>query len=462
MNKKRDRWSDTEESIEDLRFKLLERRIILKLRMNAHDEAISECYKALEKFGQHETNSDISAHRKGMILSNLAIAIAAKYEVEEDCTLKEQYRYHAEKFLNDSIKLWQKLGDDYNLCVIRLHKADFEFDCDGNSASWFKKYRRIATKIKNNDGKLFQVLYAEMLVQMVDRYCSADVFDDCGMSYRIASKYLDKVGQIYDMHCKDDVLERMELIKTRQALELSCAYDAADLKKLIAKSEKLLNKYSEHVAQDADTYLFEFYAGDIRNNTGTAYYRLGCSYLAKNRVEDAVKAYKRAIEYYTECIEAYRATNEQGSDLLFKVCLNVANVKICLYKCQKDDNYLNESIVLMRKSISKFKKLFPGSILIAEAYCTLGTIYRLKEQFKESIRYYCIAEKHGEQNISQDNCVEVFFWIYGGYADNYKNMGNFVKAAEYLKKKKALLLRCGYETDSDEVSEIDRQLTELE
>ena len=116
----------------------------------------------------------------------------------------------------------------------------------------------------------------------------------------------------------------------------------------------------------------------------------------------------------------------------------------------------------MRKSISKFKKLFPGSILIAEAYCTLGTIYRLKEQFKESIRYYCIAEKHGEQNISQDNCVEVFFWIYGGYADNYKNMGNFVKAAEYLKKKKALLLRCGYETDSDEVSEIDRQLTELE
>lgn len=462
MNKMRDRQPETEESIEDLRFKLLESSIILKLRMNEYDEAILECYKAIEKFGRNETASDIYAHRKGMLLSNIAIAIAAKYEVEENSAQKEQYRCRAEECLNESIKFWKKLGDNYNLFVVSLHKADFEFECDRNSESWFRKYRRIAKKIKNDGGKLFQLLYSEILMQMVRRYCNADVFDDCGMSYRIASRYLDEVEQIYDRHCNDDILRRMELIKTRQALELTCAYDAASLKKFLVKSEKLLNKYREHAAQDAGINMFELYVVDIRNNTGTAYYRLGCAYLAKNRVKEAVKAYKQAVEYYTEGIEAYRATNEQGSELFFKICLNIVNVKLCLYRCQKDDNYLNDSIALIQALIGKFKKLLPDSILIAIAYCTLGTTYRLKKQFKNSIKYYRIAEKLGERIICQGDNAEVFFWIYEGYADTYKNMGIIDRAAEYLKKEREMLLRCGYETDSAEVSEIDRQLKELQ
>ena len=105
MNKKRDWRLETEESIEDLRFKLLESSIILKLRMNAYDKAIVECYNALGKIGQREKESDIYAHRKGMLLSNLAIAIAAKYETEEDLAQKEEYRCQAEKCFAESIKL---------------------------------------------------------------------------------------------------------------------------------------------------------------------------------------------------------------------------------------------------------------------------------------------------------------------------------------------------------------------
>lgn len=461
MNKKRDWRLETEESIEDLRFKLLESSIILKLRMNAYDKAIVECYNALGKIGQREKESDIYAHRKGMLLSNLAIAIAAKYETEEDLAQKEEYRCQAEKCFAESIKLWQKLDDDYNVFVVRLHKADFEFDCDRNTASWFSKYRRIAKKIKNDDGNLFQLLYSEMLMQMVRKYCSADVFDDCGMSYRIASKYLDEVGQIYERYCHDDILRRLELIKTRQALELTCAYDAAKLKRFIDKSEKLLDEYREHAAQDADKHIFDLYVVDIRNNTGTAYYRLGCVYLEKNMVKDAVMAYEQAVGFYTECIEVYRVTNEQGSDLLLMIYLNIANTKLRLYRCQKDDKYLNDSIMLMQESIRKFKKLFPDSIPVALAYCTLGTTYRLKGEFKSSIRYYRIAEKLGDRIIKQGDCAEVFFWIYEGYADAYKNMGFISKAVEYLNKQRELLLRCGYEADSTEVSEIDERLKEL-
>ena len=123
---------------------------------------------------------------------------------------------------------------------------------------------------------------------------------------------------------------------------------------------------------------------------------------------------------------------------------------------------MNDSIALIQALIGKFKKLLPDSILIAIAYCTLGTTYRLKKQFKNSIKYYRIAEKLGERIICQGDNAEVFFWIYEGYADTYKNMGIIDRAAEYLKKEREMLLRCGYETDSAEVSEIDRQLKELE
>lgn len=461
MNINSMRLPGTKESLENLSVKLLEKSIVLKLRMGAYDEAIEECKSAIDKFGRKETMSDIQVNGVGMLLSNMAIAIAAKYEVEEDFDKKEQYRFQAKKCLDEGIRVWKKLGDDYNLFVVRLHKADFEFDCDGDCAAWFKKYRSIARKIKNDGGRLFQMLYAEVLMQMVDKYCSTGVFENCGISYSVASKYLDEVGRIYSIYCSDDVLKRLELEKNSQTLELTYASTVGELKKFIVRSEKLLNKYAEQVAQDVDANLLDLYVGDIRNNIGTAYYRLGCAYLVKDKVADAVNAYNRAVGYYTECIRAYRTKNEQGSDLLFRVYLNQANVMLCLYRCNSDDNYLNDCIALMLDAIDKFKKLFDNSILIAEAYCTIGAAYRLKRQWKSSLKYYRIAEKLVERN-GYGNSAEVLFWIYGGYANIYKNTGEIAKAVEYLKKKRELLLSYGYATNSEEISDIDRELKGLE
>lgn len=461
MNNKRDNQPKKEESIDDLLFKLLESSIILNLRMNAFDEVISECEEALEKFGRNKIEWGVYAHRIGMLLSNMAIALAGKYEVEEDKVKKDKYRFQTEKYLCESITLWKRLGDDYNLCVVRLHKADFEFNRDEDYACWFRKYKSIAKKIKNEGGKQFQLLYAEVLLQMVDRYCSADALNDCGMSYRIASKYLDDVGLIYDNYCSGDVLKNMGLIKTRQALDLTCTYSETDLRKFISRSNKLIDKYRDHAMQDAaGVNMFEYYVGDIRNNIGSAYYRLGSEYWANNKVSKAAKAYERAVEYYSQCIETYHETNEQGSDLLFKVCLNIVNVKLCLYKCKKDSKYLDDSIKLINNTICKLKKLFPDSMLIAESYCVLGSAYRLMGRVKNSIKYYSIAEKICEQNVGLGN-REVSFWIYGGFVKSYRDIGNIDKAVEYLKKQRELLLSCGYELDSDEVSEIDKHLKEL-
>ncbi len=444
----------------DLYFKLIERKVTLLLELNRIDEAICEIEEGLAVLKERHIVSDMQWRRFAMLYTNFGIAFESKYEDEVLGEKKEEYYEKAYKYIKNGIKLWKKFTDVYNVSVAKVHLADLCLNNDHNIASWYKKYRRILKEIKGIETNTYQLLYAEMLLRMVNQYCSTDTFNDCGMSYRTAKKYLCEINEIYGEFCPNDAIAQLGYLKTYLALELSHSIEAQDCQMIIKKLDKLIHNYETHVKQDLGENLFELYVNDIQNNLGVAYYRLGCKYATLNN-NKAADFLNKSIHYFQESINSYNIINAQGSELLFKVIVNLTNTRLMLYKCDKNKKHLEENIKLIRRSLSKFSRIVPNSLIMAEAYISLGKSYGKLNDFKDEIKFYDKAEAYVCEKGISDDTSQLLYWLYKGYANSYASQRKFEEAREYYNKTKNILLEAGYTNDSDVVMEIIDELNKI-
>ena len=395
---------------------------------------------------------------RNAIYTDMAIAYIHKFRNEILPEEREYFCKQARKYAKKGIKLYREIEDLYNMTILEIRLSELNLLMDGNVTEWIKTSKRIANKIKEDKSERAQGIYAHILLGIVSQYCGSSAFNDCGISYKIAKKYLSEAKQIYEKLYPNNPVKKFGILKIYWMLEAACNIDINKDEQIIVELTNLLSEYRKHVEKDFYEGLFEQYALDIQNVLGVLNYRVGAHYDQNNDVCSSIGFYNNAIKYYSDSIVSLKKIGAIGSIEILNAYQNIAIVRFSLYKLNNDEKYISQNIKELESVLDDFVQIMPNSLLIAETLQNLGRCHCIFKNYESALLCYQNAESTIDNHEDPYEKIENFYWLCKSYAELFEETKDYDKASQYILKARELLTSNDYEEDSLEVLQLDEKL----